>query len=250
MPAPLPFELPPVIGHRGAARIAPENTLAGLRAAAAAGAGCVEFDVKLTADGTAVLFHDDGLERTTDGRGRLRDLPLDALRRLDAGAWFDPRFAGERVPTFAEALALCADLGLGVNVEIKPDRGREVETAAGAMSVLSEHWPAAAPAIVSSFEPVCLEVARASAPDRPRGYLTRSIPGDWRDAMARLDCATLHVGTRRLGTGVRLSAAIATGVPVLLYTVNHPRRARELFALGVRSVFSDDPAAIAPAAPR
>src|SRR5580704_12278143 len=94
------LRLPPVIGHRGAAAQAPENTLAGFRAARALGCAWVEFDVRLTVDGVPVVCHDDKLDRTSNGRGRISKLPLAAIRMLDAGSWFGPAFAGERIPTF------------------------------------------------------------------------------------------------------------------------------------------------------
>src|SRR4029077_10733853 len=114
--------LPPVIGHPGAAAHAHENTLAGLRAARALGCGWVEFDVRLTGDGALVLCHDPRLDRTTDGKGWVSARTLTAIRQCDAGSWFAPSFAGERVPTLDEALVLAAELDLGANVEIKADR--------------------------------------------------------------------------------------------------------------------------------
>src|SRR5205823_5258846 len=89
--------LPPVIGHRGAAASAPENTLAGLRRAKALGCAWVEFDVRLTGDGALVLCHDAALERTTSGSGRVSATSLAAIAKCDAGSWFDPSFAGERM---------------------------------------------------------------------------------------------------------------------------------------------------------
>src|SRR6185312_15457641 len=91
--------LPSVIGHRGASAYAPENTLAGFHVAKARGCIWVEFDVRLCADGVPVVCHDDCLERTSDGRGRISRLPLATIRLCDAGGWFDKKFAGERVPT-------------------------------------------------------------------------------------------------------------------------------------------------------
>jgi len=91
--------LPCVIGHRGAAASAPENTLAGLRRAAALGCGWVEFDVRLTADAALVLCHDSRLDRTTLGVGRIASLPLQRVRDCDAGSWFGSEFAGEPIPT-------------------------------------------------------------------------------------------------------------------------------------------------------
>src|SRR5438046_1457673 len=130
------IRLPSVIGHRGAAARAPENTLAGLRVAKQLGCSWVEFDARLTADGVLVLCHDPRLERTTDGSGLISMLSLASVRDCDAGSRFAADFAGERVPTLAAALRLAAELGLGCNIEIKADRGREYATGAAVAAML------------------------------------------------------------------------------------------------------------------
>jgi glycerophosphoryl diester phosphodiesterase len=231
--------LPRVIGHRGATAEAPENTLASLKKAKDLGASWVEFDVKLTRDGHPVLIHDERLERTTSGRGEVALTTLAELQRLDAGSWFGPAFAGEQVPLLADALALCADLGLGINVEIKPCPGREAETARVAVETLLELWPEdRPPPLISSFAPACLAVARDLAPDVPRGYLAGALPLRWRDRLAAYRCSTLHLNHRR--TTARQRAAVVTaGVPLVLYTVNQPRRARALLDAGVHALFTD-----------
>ena len=108
-----------VIGHRGCAAHAPENTLAGLRAAAAQGVAWVEIDVVLLGDGTPIILHDARVDRTTDGRGALKDLDWPRVARLDAGAWFSPEFSGERVPRLDQALDAVRSLGLGLDLELK-----------------------------------------------------------------------------------------------------------------------------------
>ncbi len=115
--------LPRIVGHRGAPQMAPENTLASFRAAAAAGAEAVECDVALTFDARPVVIHDTSLERTTDGTGLLAENTLEAVSGLDAGSWFDPSFAGEVVPTLEETIDLLEVLGLGADIELKPDPG-------------------------------------------------------------------------------------------------------------------------------
>jgi glycerophosphoryl diester phosphodiesterase len=238
--APQPaLAIPRVIGHRGAAAAAPENTLASLRKAKELGAEWVEFDVKLTRDGVPVLIHDERLERTTSGRGEVALTTLAELERLDAGGWFAPEFRGERVPTLEAALSLCAKLGLGINVEIKPCPGRAAATARATLEALRRCWPGALPApLISSFEPVCLAIARDLAPEVPRGYLAIALPRRWREALETYRCSTLHLSARRLGP-LQRAAVVAAGVPLLLYTVNAPNRARRLLAAGVAAVFTD-----------
>jgi len=242
------LDLPRVIGHRGAVASAPENTLAGFRKAAELGVRWVEFDVRLTFDGSCVLLHDDTAERTTDGAGRIRDLALAELQRLDAGSWFDPAFAGERVPTLEEAIALLAELGLGANVELKPSPGQEEETARRALGILRERWPARLPTpLVSSFQEAALAAAREAMPEAPRGLLLGAVPRDWRQRAEDLDCATIHCDHNRLDRGT-VRAIGEAGYPVLAYTVNDPARAATLFDWGVAAVFSDAPERIAPPA--
>lgn len=233
--------LPKVIGHRGAAARAPENTLAGLRAAADLGVAMVEFDVKLSRDGVPVVIHDDRVDRTTDGTGQVRDLDVETLRALDAGAWFGPAFAGERIPTLDEALDLVLERGLAVNLEIKPCSGREAETARVALAAARARWPAdRPPPLVSSFALDSLLAARDAAPDWPRGWLFDRRPPDWRITMADLAPAALNFSADRV-TAAELADYRDTGLGLLAYTVNDPARALDLFAQGVDGVFSDVP---------
>jgi glycerophosphoryl diester phosphodiesterase len=234
-------DLPPVIGHRGARSCAPENTLAGLRRACALGCRWVEFDVRLTADGELVLLHDDRLERTTDGRGKVRTLPLSAIRRHDAGNWFDASFAGERVPTLAEAITVLAELGLGANIEVKAGRRCAAETGAAAAELLTRLWPPHLPApLISSFVAEAVAAARDYAPAIARGLLVRAVTRNWQRRAETLGCTTINPDHRLLRPGV-VAEIRKAGYPVLTYTVNDAARARELFDWGVSAVFSDVP---------
>jgi glycerophosphoryl diester phosphodiesterase len=233
--------LPPVIGHRGAAAHAPENTLASFRAAAALGCRMVEFDVRLSADGVPVVFHDDTLERTADGAGPVGQRSLAALKRLDAGSWFAPAFAGETIPTLAEVLALCAGLGLAVNIEVKPDAGRERDTALAAMAAAGAVWPSGAPLpLVSSFHAACLAAAAEAAPEWPRGLLVGALPADWRTRAEALGCAAIHADQGQLGDA-DVALVRAAGLLVLAYTVNDAAHAESLWRAGVAAVFADAP---------
>jgi glycerophosphoryl diester phosphodiesterase len=236
--------LPRVIGHRGACAYAPENTLASIRKAAALGTRWVEFDVRLTRDDDLVLMHDDTLARTTNGRGKVRDHTCAELRALDAGAWMGGAFAGERIPSLAESIALLAELGLGANIEIKTASSEAHDTAVALNRILNAHWPAAKPPpLVSSFRIAALKTMQRIAPRWPRGLLLRRLEGDWRGLVGRLGAATLNLDHRPLDRAA-VALARSAAVPVLCYTVNDPARARELFAWGVDAVFTDRPDAL------
>ncbi|HEY7609386.1 MAG TPA: glycerophosphodiester phosphodiesterase [Alphaproteobacteria bacterium] len=238
------LDLPKIIGHRGACAYAPENTLASIRKAAALGARWVEFDVRLTRERDLVLMHDDDVKRTTNGRGRVLDLALAELRALDAGAWFGGAFAGERIPSLVETIALLQELGLGANMEIKSEKGEARATAEALARILARHWPrAASPPLISSFELEALEGMRAAAPAWPRGLLLKELKGDWRGLLDRLGAATLNLDHRPLDAG-KVALAREAGRPILCYTVNDAARARQLFAWGVTAVFTDRPDAL------
>jgi len=233
--------LPPVIGHRGAAGCAPENTLAGLRKAKELDCRWVEFDVRLTADGQLILLHDERLERTTNGRGKAGLLPLAAVRRYDAGCRFGAAFRGERVPTLAEAVTVLGELGIGANIELKAARGREAETGAVAAALLCRLWPSQLPApLVSSFLQEALAAVEARASRIARGILFHAVPRNWRVLAEKLGCAAIHVDHRSLHPGL-VAEIREEGYPLLAYTVNDPVRAHTLFSWGVTSVFSDVP---------
>jgi len=241
MSIPAPPPLPPVTGHRGAKGHAPENTLAGLRKAVELRARWVEFDVKLTADNELVLFHDDTLNRTTDGKGPVARTALAEIRKLDAGRWFSADFTGESVPTLAEAMDYLAAKGIGANVEVKSCPGREADTGAAIGRALAGRWfGGPIPMLICSFSADSLAAARQAAPQIPRGFLTLKFSKNWAARMRELECATFHVLDRRL-TEARVRAVHEAGYRALAYTVNDPRRARELLSWGVESVITDYP---------
>ncbi len=233
--------LPRVIGHRGAAARAPENSLAGFRKAAALGVECVEFDVRLSADGVPILFHDDRLGRTSDGRGAVGRIAFAELRKRDAGAWFGAAFKGEPIPSLAEALALLFELGLSFDLEMKAEPGRAQALAEAVAAALAQAWPAgAAPPIVSSFDAAALAAFAEAAPRVARGYLVGALPARWLAEARRLGAAAVICDHRRLD-GARAGAIKAAGYPLAVYTVNEPARAKALYAFGVDAVISDAP---------
>ena len=243
-----PHAPPRVIGHRGAAGLAPENTLAGFRKAAEIGVRWVEFDVHLSADGVPVVIHDDDLDRTTGGKGPMAALTAAALGALDAGSWFDAAYRGERVPTLAAVVALLGKLDLGAVVEIKPSRGAEAATAEATLHFLLDHWPDhLPPPMISSFKRAALERAHAVAPGIARALLAEALPAGWEAEIDRLGCAAVHLSHRKLDAATAETVTRA-GLPLFAYTVNDAARAAELFRWGVTAVFSDRPDLLAGAA--
>ncbi len=224
--------LPRWFAHRGGGVLAPENTLAGIRLAAHLGYLAVEFDVMLSGDGTPVLIHDETLERTTNGQGLVAETPDAVLFSLDAGQ-------GETIPGFAEAAALCRELGLLANIEIKPSTDRDEPTARLVAELTKTYWQGArVQPLISSFSLTALEIARDLAPEIRRGVLYEAVPANWASELRRLGAISLHCDADLLNDKV-LDEAAALDVPVLCYTVNREKQAKILFERGVSAVFTD-----------
>lgn len=232
--------LPPprIIGHRGAAAHAPENTLAGFRKARELGALWVEFDVQATRDECAILLHDARLERTTDGYGVAADRSACDLERLDAGRWFGAGFRGEKVPRLDAAMALIGELGLGAVIEVKARPGDGARTMRVVLATLRQSASACGP-IVSSFDEDALAAAATEMPGIPRALIVKSIPDDWRSRVARFGCEALHAAERALTP--KNVGEVASHCALRAYTVNRPERARTVFSWGVAAVFTDCP---------
>ncbi|MCR9176814.1 MAG: glycerophosphoryl diester phosphodiesterase [Alphaproteobacteria bacterium] len=237
---------PRIIGHRGAAALAPENTLASIRAAAAEGVTWIEVDSKLAGDNVPVLFHDETLDRTTNTTGRVADRTAAALAEIDAGSWFGPpdgpTFPGEPIPTLAQSLAEIRRLGLGLDLEIKPDKGRTVETATHSLEALSEAgFTSADPLLVTSFRPEAIRIFHTYAPEFARGLLIWQWPDDWLKTARALDCVAVISDQKSLATESDVREIIDAGFLAMTYTVNERARAEELLGWGVTSVVTDDP---------
>ena len=240
----MPLELPLVMGHRGAAAHAPENTLASIRTAAEQGATWVEFDTMLTGDRRPVLHHDDSLQRTTGRAAAMADTPFAELRKLDAGRWFASEFAGEAVPSLEQALELIWSLDLQANIEIKSTPGRDVETAEAALKIVAAHLPAGRPPpMISSFSRMSLAAARVLQPDWPRALIALRLPPDWQAALQALGCVSFHLHYRLIKPDL-VTQVHDAGCRLAVYTVNDLRRARRLVKLGVDCLITDRPGKI------
>jgi glycerophosphoryl diester phosphodiesterase len=223
--------------------LAPENTLGALRYAADEGFHGVEIDAMLAADGVPVLMHDPIFGRTIKSSGSVASSSSLDLSRLDAGSWYSVAYAGEPVPTLEAAITLCRTTGLWMNIEIKPSSdsaaratGRAV--AAVAKSLYADVLGTPQAPVLSSFSLDALQGAREAAPDLARGLLLDTIPQDWKQRLEQIEATTLHVNVTTL-TEAQVATLRDAAIPVMVYTVNTPESARQLFSWGVSAICTD-----------
>lgn len=227
------------IAHRGAGRLAPENTLAAFRLGAQQGWRMFECDVKLSADEVPFLLHDDTLERTTSGRGPAGALPWSALARLDAGGWHSAAYAGEPLPTLENVARFCLANDCLLNIEIKPSPGTERRTGEVVARQAAQLWRGSAvPPLLSSFETEALRGALDGAPQLPRALLLETLWPGWLEAARALDCVAV-VGQHALWDATSVAQAKHAGLRCLSYTVNDEATAQRLLALGLDGLISD-----------
>jgi len=223
------MRFPRVIGHRGACGFAPENTLTSFRKAKDLGCTWVEFDVMLAACGEAIVIHDEKINRTTDGRGNVAELTFDEIKQFDAGSWFGKEFSGEHIPRFVDVIDCLAELNLHANVEIKPSKGKDVDTAEKIIEIIQNFWPKNLPQpLVSSFSAESMGKVFDSKLDVPLGVLFARWQKDWLARAKALNATTVHVKENLL-TPQRVSEIKRENYFLLSYTVNYAERARELF---------------------
>lgn len=231
--------------------MAPENTLAALHEAVRVGADAVEVDVRRSRDGVLVLCHDETLERTTDARRRfpgrapwrVADLTLDELRRLDAGAWRGPSYAGERIPTLTEALAMLRPTGVAALVELKSPSDHPA-TVPDLAEVITRARPVPDRVTVQSFDAgAVLELRQRMPAVRSGVLLRRATRSRIREVAGWADVVNVHhqwIGARTL------AEARAHGLACFVWTVNQPAALRRMLALGVDGIVTDHPERLTP----
>jgi glycerophosphoryl diester phosphodiesterase len=226
-----------VIAHRGASGHAPENTLAAFKRAIALGATFIETDLQLTRDSRLVAMHDATVNRTTNGQGKVHDLTLMELRRLDAGSWFGSEFAGERIPTMDDILGFSKKHDVVFYLELKPGGSWGGEHALVGALRESGEIPRA---VVISFDADILARLRKIEPTLMTGLL---YDGQIEQPLEK----ALEVGARQLAvrgdlvTPALLKDARKRDLQVVCWTVNHPAHIRMLLAAGVDGIMSDYP---------
>ena len=232
--------MPGIVAHRGASGDAPENTLAAIRMAADHGASWIEIDVNISADGTPVLFHDDGLERCSNGKGLVIEHTLKTLQSLDCGSWLSKKFTGEKIATLEQCLQLAEECGLGINLEIKPCSGWELPTTDSIAQLLNSKAKLP-PIVVSSFSHVAMQRAAELLPQLPRSCLYLVAPPDWQSLIKEVDADNIHLHANSLLTEEKVAQYKSQGLGVYCYTVNTTDNAKALFAIGVDGVFTNYP---------
>lgn len=247
MNQPAAWPYPKLIAHRGAGRQAPENTLAAVRLGTVQGYQMMEYDVKLSQDGIAILLHDDDLKRTSNSTGCAGDLSFAELAKVDVGAWHSPTFAGEPIPTLHAIAAYTIANQIHSNIEIKPHTGTDAETGHYVASLASDLWVnASLPPLLSSFSEPALAAAMRAAPNLPRALLFDSVPpDDWQDRAQKLTCMAINLNNRYV-TEILVQRILAAGLAVSVWTVNDPLRIRQLFDWGCHAVFTDEVIKISP----
>lgn len=239
------LRFPLAIAHRGFRTRAPENTLAAFEAAVRAGAPMVEFDVSFSRDGELVVVHDETVDRTTNGTGRVAALDSAELRELDAGSWFDARFAGERIPTLAETLDLLKGR-IALNIEIKPEAVSDrpgAEAVERRVLAMVRERDMAESVLVSSFDVRPLErLAAAGAPVALGALTDAEGAAEAARRCVRLGAFSWNPDFRRLSAEAVRRFRAAAGCRILPYTVNDPFEMDNLLELGADGFFTDDPA--------
>ncbi len=243
----LSWPYPRWIAHRGAGKLAPENTLAAFRLGASYGYRMFECDVKLSADGVPFLMHDATLSRTTNVVDKLGQAanqvggehPWQTLSQLDAGSWHSRTYAGEPLPTLENIAHYILTNGFCLNIEIKPTPGTALHTGKVVAREAARLWhDAATLPLLTSFEVDALHGAYAAAPHLPRGLLLDAMTPNWLEIALQLDCVAI-ICNQALWDHANVAQAKQAGFRTLSYTVNDDWAAERLIDLGTDGIITD-----------
>jgi glycerophosphoryl diester phosphodiesterase len=238
------FPRPIILAHRGDSSHAPENTLPAFASALQKGADGVELDAKLTADGHVIVVHDAAVDRTTNGRGKVASFTLEAIRRLDAGSWFDSKFAGTKVPLLEEVFETVGREKL-INIELTNYSTPKDGLTQKVCDLVKRHG-SQNQIIFSSFFASNLKIAAQILPETPRGLLALpGLPGAWARSFGFMfgDYQALHPHLSNV-TREQIQRAHRVKRRVHVWTVNSLEEARRLMDWGADGIFTDDPAAV------
>jgi glycerophosphoryl diester phosphodiesterase len=235
----LSLNQPMVIGHRGAAGEAPENTLASFQLALAQGADGIELDIHLTKDGEIVVCHDPTIDRTTNGNGYIVEMEADEIKRFDAGGWFSQAYAGESIPTLTEVFELVPD-SIMINIEIKYAYQGQLETLL--LDFLRkrnrlEH------VVISSFDHKCMQRIKKAETAAKVGllYAANLIDHAGYASQFGVDVYSIHPHYQLIEKD-DVRNAKAAGLETYPYTINLEEDFRKMVEYGVSGIITDFPA--------
>lgn len=227
------------VAHRGAGKLAPENTLAAFQLGASHGYRMFECDVKLSSDGVPFLLHDDTLSRTTNGQGVAGQQTWSSLQQLDAGSWHSTAYAGEAIPSLDTIASYCISNGFDLNIEIKPSPGTDQQTGEVVAQHAARLWQnELRKPLLTSFKPDALQAALDAAPGLPRGLLLHELWTGWLETALMLGCQAI-ICNHRLWDTSSVTQAQSAGFKLLSYTVNDDADVQRLLALGTDGIITD-----------
>ena len=233
------WSYPRWVAHRGAGKLAPENTLAAFKLGASCGYRMFECDVKLSSDGVPFLLHDDTLERTTNGIGIAGSMTWQDLQQLDAGSWHSTSYAGEPIPSLDTVAAYCISNSFDLNIEIKPTLGTDQLTGHVVAQHAARLWQnESRKPLLTSFKPDALQAALDAAPNLPRGLLLHELWPGWLETALMLGCQAV-ICHHRLWDTSSVTQAKSAGFKLLSYTVNDDADVQRLLTLGCDGIITD-----------
>ncbi|WP_375749765.1 glycerophosphodiester phosphodiesterase family protein [Vibrio sp. HN007] len=230
-----------IVGHRGAAALAPENTMAGIKKAAKLGCQWIETDTHLSGDNVPVIFHDQTVDRCTNGTGKVSELSAKQLRELDAGSWFADDFVGERIPTLEELLSYCKDQNMGINLELKVYDLKSVEQLVEQVGVVIEKVSFdTRNLLLSSFSIEAVKECKRVFPDIRVGLITEDATLAYLDEIKPLNLYSVHVDQKILSNEMAKTLT-ALGYELNIWTLNDATKAAHFKSIGVEHIITDDP---------
>lgn len=226
-----------VTAHRGASRAAPENTLYAFEEALASGADYIELDVQLTADEQLVVFHDEKLDRTTDGKGKLSDYTYDELMKLSAGSWFgkDGEFDDAKIPLLSEVLELVDD-GILLNIEIK-DHGDTIRTVEKTVEIIEE-YDFEDSCYITSFSYAAVKKVKQLDPDIKTGLIANVATTTAFTQLKYIDALSMN---HLLVNATVVNDVHQSGKRIFVWTVDNKSEMKNLMALGVDNIITNRP---------
>lgn len=232
---------PFVIGHRGVAGYAPENTLASLELAYQLGLRFIEVDVMLTADNHAIIFHDHTLDRTTSLKGKVVHHHWKQLKSVDAGSWFHPNFSNQGILHLKDLIQFANDRpDLMLNIELKPRLSNAIQTTRLVIQQLKREFMNPERLVLSSFDLVALKTAQLLWPGSYRALNLEYRYLGWPNIANHLKCKAVHISEQEV-TSAFVNKCHRMNLAVRCFTVNDPFRARQLKAMQVDGLFTDKP---------